>query len=95
MSRVIVVWKDHCPKCDYVKNVFKEHPVSKGIAVKYINGVNPSGQTFIVAHNINLVPVVVFYDDEGRVHKATKHTAKGMHSEFKEHTGRPLFNSFA
>lgn len=95
MSRVVIVWKDNCPKCDYVKNIFRDFKLSAGIEIKYINGTASSGQSFITAHDINQVPVVVFYNNKGQVHKAKQHTYKSLNNEFKAHVGINLFKDFA
>ena len=95
MPRVVIVWKDNCPKCDYVKKVFIDHKMCKGIDLTLLNGMAPDKQTFLKKHDVNLVPVVLFYDKNGQVTKAKKHTARGLNEDFKYHTGRNLFKYFA
>jgi hypothetical protein len=67
----------------------------EGVDLQLINGVNPEKQTFLKEHDINMLPVVLFYNDAGQVMKAGYTTARYLNERFKNHTGKNLFKYFA
>jgi len=67
----------------------------EGVDLQLINGVNPEQQTFLKKHDVNMLPVVLFYNEDGQVVKGGYSTAKKLNERFKWHTGKHLFKYFA
>lgn len=89
MNQVSIYTKKGCSKCDHLKGILKDQQ-NVAVAIKDVDF--PENANWMRLRNLNTVPILVIYDENGKELTVTFGFTRGnIANKYKQHTGGEIF----